>query len=141
VSGDIVTLMGIDGCRTGAQQASGLHVAGAGPLRIRRMPAVWLAPANKQTEDGGMTTSVDEFPKHPFPHVPPSPEPQRPQMPPPTVFVYERQGWEYKVVTRSASGDAMPEDELNALGHDGWELVGVVPLADTVRFYLKRLRG
>jgi hypothetical protein len=90
-----------------------------------------------------MEHSVSEFPKRPLPHVPATPqEPQRAHIQPPTVFVYERQGWEYKVVTRDIADDApLSEDELNALGKDGWELVGVVPLARTVQFYLKRIRG
>jgi hypothetical protein len=35
----------------------------------------------------------------------------------------------------------LTQDELNALGKDGWELVGIVPLLNTVQFYLKRIRG
>jgi hypothetical protein len=80
-----------------------------------------------------------EFPKHPLPHVPPTPEPQRPQQPP-TVFVYEKRGWEYKVVSRNIADDPqLGEDELNALGKDGWELIGVVPFQSRVQFFLKRL--
>ena len=87
-----------------------------------------------------MKTEISEFPKHPLPHTPP--EPQRPQMQPPTVFVYEKQGWEYKVVSKKTSVEALPtEDELNALGKDGWELVGVVPVSNAVQFYLKRVRS
>jgi Domain of unknown function (DUF4177) len=88
-----------------------------------------------------MKTNISEFPKHPLPHVPQPTEPQRPQLQPPTVFVYERQGWEYKVVSRAADQAPLGQDELNALGKDGWELVGVVPMSDTVQFYLKRIRA
>jgi hypothetical protein len=87
-----------------------------------------------------MKTNIDEFPRHPLPQVPPAPEPQGPRQPLPTVFVYEKQEWEYKVVTRNAP-EVMAEDELNALGRDGWELVGVVTWSDTVRFFLKRVRS
>jgi hypothetical protein len=52
------------------------------------------------------------------------------------VYVYEKQQREYK---RIAS--AMTEDELNALGAEGWELVGVVALPDTTQFYFKRARA
>jgi hypothetical protein len=87
-----------------------------------------------------MNTNTAEFPRHPTPHVPPPQEPQHPYVQPPTVFVYERQGWEYKVVGSAATDAVLSENELNALGKDGWELVGVVPSSSGVRFYLKRAR-
>jgi hypothetical protein len=52
------------------------------------------------------------------------------------VYVYERQQWEYKVLVQTA----ISEQELNALGAAGWELVGIVPLPETTRFYFKRVR-
>jgi hypothetical protein len=86
--------------------------------------------------------SLNEFPKYPLPYAAPPQEPQRPHVQPPTVFVYERQAWEYKVITKNALDDVqLTEDELNALGKDGWELVGVVPDLSAVRFYLKRAGG
>ena len=87
-----------------------------------------------------MRQNTSEFPMHPLPHVPPPPqEPQRPHVQPPTVFVYEREHWEYKVVTRTTADDAgVVEDALNALGEDGWELVGTAPVSNAVHFYLKR---
>ena len=89
-----------------------------------------------------MKTSIGEFPKHPLPHVPSPPVPQRPRVQPPTVFVYEKQGWEYKIVSRNIADDPMPtETELNALGKDGWELAGIIPVSGAVQFYLKRARG
>lgn len=88
-----------------------------------------------------MKTHLSEFPKHPLPHVPPVQEPQRPHVQQPTVFVYEKQGWEYKVISRNTADDPrLSEDELNALGKDGWELVGVIALPAVIQFYLKRLR-
>jgi Domain of unknown function (DUF4177) len=87
-----------------------------------------------------MKASVSEFPKHPFPHVPQPQEP-RPQLQPSTVFVYEKEGWEYKVLSKNTTDDpGLTEDELNALGKNGWELVGIIPLPSTVQFYLKRTR-
>jgi hypothetical protein len=57
------------------------------------------------------------------------------------VYVYEKQGWEYKVVSKNAADETLlSEDELNALGVSGWELVGVVPLAGKVQFFFKRVR-
>jgi hypothetical protein len=88
-----------------------------------------------------MKTTIDEFPRHPLPHVPPTPEPHGTRPQPPTVFVFEKQEWEYKVVTTNASDELVSEDELNALGKVGWELVGVLTLSGTVRFYLKRVRS
>jgi hypothetical protein len=32
------------------------------------------------------------------------------------------------------------EEELNALGAEGWELVGIVALPETSQFYFKRAR-
>ena len=52
------------------------------------------------------------------------------------VYVYERQQWEYKVLIQTA----ISEQELNALGAAGWELVGVVPLRESTHFYFKRVR-
>ena len=69
----------------------------------------------------------------------PAPQPQRPQLQhgqPPMVYVYEKQQWEYKVIVQNA----VSEEELNALGDAGWELVGVVGLPDVSRFYFKRVR-
>lgn len=88
-----------------------------------------------------MKTNISEFPTHPLPHVPAPQEPQRTHVQP-TVFVYEKQRWEYKLINKDTTGEArLTEDELNALGKDGWELVGVVPLGDAVQFFFKRLRS
>lgn len=100
-----------------------------------------LRSTGGQSEDDVMKSNVSEFPKPPFPPVPQPNEPQRPHVQPPTVFVYERQGWEYKVVTSDSDQRMLNQDELNALGNDGWELVGVVTLPNAVQFYLKRVRG
>jgi hypothetical protein len=52
------------------------------------------------------------------------------------VYVYEKQRWEYKVIFQSA----LSEEELNAQGAEGWELVGLVALPENTRFYFKRPR-
>lgn len=49
--------------------------------------------------------------------------------------------WEYKRLTRSADAPAMEETELNALGRDAWELVGVVTTPQSTQFYFKRERA
>jgi hypothetical protein len=52
------------------------------------------------------------------------------------VYVYEKQRWEYRVITR-----AMTEGELNTLGAEGWELVGLLTLPATTQLYFKRVRA
>jgi hypothetical protein len=99
-----------------------------------------LRSTERRAEDAVMKSNVSEFPKHPLPPMPQPTEPQRPRAQQPTIFVYERQGWEYRVVGKEV-GQPLTQDELNALGKDGWELVGIVPLLNTVQFYLKRTRG
>jgi hypothetical protein len=86
-----------------------------------------------------MKPQTAEFPPRPLPHFPQPQQPDRPHVQPPTVFVYERRGWEYRVVTRNADEHALTEDELNVLGKEGWELVGVVPTAGVAQFYFKRM--
>lgn len=86
-----------------------------------------------------MQSNVSEFPNYPLPHIPQPNEPLRPQVQQPTILIYERQGWEYQVVSRSMDQLLSP-GELDVLGKDGWELVGVVPLPNTVQFYFKRTR-
>jgi len=82
--------------------------------------------------------NIGEFPRHPLPQAPPTQE-QRPHVQPPTVFVYEKQRWAYKVISKDAAADALvTEGELNALGQDGWELIGVSPTPGGLQFYLKR---
>lgn len=95
-----------------------------------------LALQQAADEDDRMNTNLSEFPKHPLPH-----QPQPAQVQPPTVFVYEKQSWEYKIVEKTTADEPQRiENELNALGRDGWELVGVVPVATGVRFFFKRSR-
>jgi len=84
-----------------------------------------------------MRTLVAEFPKHPLPHIPP--QPQQPRVQPPTVFVYEKQRWEYRVIAKDiADAATISEDELNARGDEGWELVGIVALAGKLQLVFKR---
>ena len=75
--------------------------------------------------------------------VPEIPEPLR-QAPapfrvaPPMVFVPPR--WEYKHLVRKATDEApIGEDELNALGGEGWELAALYTGSGSVHFYFKRL--
>lgn len=69
-----------------------------------------------------------------FPHQPPVGSIQ-----PPIVYVKDKIAWEYKQVKCNlAKEDAPAEKELNALGADGWELVGMFTDSPFVYFYFKR---
>lgn len=71
---------------------------------------------------------------------PPRPgEPSGARVEPPWVPVEPR--WEYKELVREVGADTLPsEAELNDLGSDHWELVGVVSEGRCIRFYFKRER-
>lgn len=80
-----------------------------------------------------------EVPRRPLPpphfpdvHVAPAP-PLVPQVP-----VVMATKWEYKHLTRATKAAPPDETELNALGTEGWELVGVTTDARAVHFYFKR---
>jgi hypothetical protein len=56
---------------------------------------------------------------------------------PPVVFVPRR--WEYREIVRLLPGERLlSEAELNDLGREGWELVGLHSTADSAHFYFKR---
>ena len=60
---------------------------------------------------------------------------------PPMVYVYEDTAWEYKRLSHDLAQEEMPiEEEMNALGREGWELVNVVSHPDGVHSYFKRPR-
>lgn len=90
-----------------------------------------------------LTVPPQPIPPHPlplpFPPSPPLPEPEhRAPLQPPMVYVATV--WEYRHLHRALEGDAPPiaEDELNALGAEGWELTAVLPAPSGVHVYLKR---
>jgi hypothetical protein len=69
----------------------------------------------------------------PFPPSPQSPAGSR--LEPPFVSVEPR--WEYREVV--CEGPALlGEGELNRMGGEGWELVGIAPVGAQVHFYFKR---
>jgi hypothetical protein len=86
-----------------------------------------------------MLARVNEFLTHPHPGAP-QPQPPQPRVQPPTVYVYEPQRWEYRIVD-SNQRERVAEDQLNALGNDGWELVGIVPGPKAAQFVFKRPRA
>ena len=70
------------------------------------------------------------------PHEPKHPEPVHPPM----IYVKESLKWEYKQITRNLKKeDPLSEEELNALGLDGWEMSGVAQQPPVTYFYFKRL--
>jgi hypothetical protein len=70
----------------------------------------------------------------PFPHV--RPPTAGTNLDPPLVRVDPR--WEYRELVRDAGGGLPSEAELNLLGAEHWELVGVAPAGTRVHFYFKR---
>ena len=69
------------------------------------------------------------------PREPGQSEPHRPPM----IYIEKRLKWEYKQIARNLESE-MPlnENELNALGEDGWELAGVAHHQSFAYFYFKR---
>jgi hypothetical protein len=96
-----------------------------------RMPGAGAIPSRRV-----MLIELTDPPQHPFSQPPQAEKPRLARVQPPMVYVYEKQRWEYKVIFQSA----VSEEELNALGAEGWELVGLVALPETTQFYFKRVR-
>lgn len=58
----------------------------------------------------------------------------------PMVYVREVTKWEYEVVMRQlADNSVMTAPELNALGAQGWELMGIVATSHQTFYYFKRV--
>lgn len=58
---------------------------------------------------------------------------------PPIIYVDAKTVWEHKRLVRNlAKEDAPTEEELNAIGADGWELAGIFSDSPFVYFYFKR---
>lgn len=76
-------------------------------------------------------------------NLPDAPDPLSgtPLPPLPRVYVREDPAWEYRLLMRNlAKQDAPSEDELNALGADGWEMAGLFSDSPFLYLYFKRLR-
>ncbi len=67
------------------------------------------------------------------------PENRSESIQPPMVYVYKDVAWEYKHLLREEE-HALTEEELNTLGAEGWELIGIVTDSRGVHFYFKRVR-
>jgi hypothetical protein len=71
----------------------------------------------------------------PFPPSHQPPAGSRPETP----FVAVEAHWEYREIV--SEDPALPsEATLNAMGEEGWELVGLAPRGHRVHFYFKRER-
>lgn len=68
------------------------------------------------------------------------PDPGSTEEPPiPVVYTNSVQAWEYKLFIRDLETDNAPdEDELNPLGAQGWELVGMFLHTGMLYFYFRR---
>lgn len=75
------------------------------------------------------------------PLVPPrTPFPEAPQVVAPLIYIQKSMQWEYKQLSCNLAKEAAPTTaELNTLGKEGWELVGVTTDAPIAYFYFKRL--
>ena len=70
------------------------------------------------------------------PHEPKQSEPVHPPM----IYVKESLKWEYKQITRNLKKEGpLSEEELNALGAEGWEMSGVAQQPPMTYYYFKRL--
>jgi hypothetical protein len=56
---------------------------------------------------------------------------------PPSVSIEPR--WEYREIVCEGPG-LLGEAELNTMGEEGWELMGMAPTGNRVHFYFKRER-
>jgi hypothetical protein len=72
--------------------------------------------------------------------IPPHDPKQHESIRPPMIFIKERTKWEYKQIVRDLEKEqSLSEEELKALGEEGWEMSGVTQHAARSYFYFKRL--
>ena len=77
-------------------------------------------------------------PPVPFPPQP-TRDPGLPEVHVHAPMVFVPPAFEYRHLRRELAGDAaLGEPELNELGRDGWELVGVVAEPGAAHYYFKR---
>jgi len=72
--------------------------------------------------------------------IPPHELKQSEPVHPPMIYVKESLKWEYKQITRNLKKEGpLSEEELNALGAEGWEMSGVAQQPPMTYYYFKRL--
>jgi hypothetical protein len=70
--------------------------------------------------------------------IPPR-DPQHESIRPPMVYIEKRLKWEYKQIVRDLENEKpLDENELQALGEDGWEMTGIAQHSSMTYFYFKR---
>ncbi|HJS17753.1 MAG TPA: hypothetical protein VJ785_03330 [Anaerolineales bacterium] len=73
--------------------------------------------------------------------IPPR-EPGHAPVRPPMVYIEKPLKWEYKQIVRNLESEKpLAETELNALGEDGWEMIGIAQHPPFAFFYFKRQVG
>jgi len=71
--------------------------------------------------------------------IPPREPGQSDSIRPPMIYVEKQLKWEYKQIVRNFENEKpLDETELNALGEDGWELIGIAQQPPNTYFYFKR---
>lgn len=87
------------------------------------------------------SSRVQQPPYPPQPAIPqhPGTEPGLPDVHVNPPMVYVEPTFEYKQLSRELAKGPIAEEELNALGREGWELVSVLSDGRTAHFYFKRL--
>ncbi len=65
--------------------------------------------------------------------------PQHEPIRPPMIYIEKRLKWEYKQIARNLKKEGtLSDEELNALGAEGWEMSGVAQQSPLTYFYFKR---
>lgn len=59
-------------------------------------------------------------------------------LPPPVPPIAMQPRWEYRVIIVNLKFTSHTEDQLNDLGRDGWEAVGILPEGSQTMALLKR---
>jgi hypothetical protein len=58
----------------------------------------------------------------------------------PMIYIKEPVKWEYKQIVRDLKKEQpLSEEELNALGKEGWEMSGIAQHSNKSYFYFKQL--
>lgn len=71
--------------------------------------------------------------------IPPHEPQQQKPIRPPMVYIEKGMKWEYKQVIRNLQNETpLDEEELNALGEDGWEMSGIAQQPPRTCYYFKR---
>lgn len=71
--------------------------------------------------------------------IPPREPQQHEPIRPPMIYIEKPLTWEYKQIVRNLESEKpLEEAELNALGEDDWEMVGIAQQPPMTYYYFKR---